>query len=128
SPDQAVYDYGTNVTLSATPAKGWRFVQWQGNLTTNKNPVQLTMNQPREVTAVFEKKSYELTINIDGQGSVDERLIEGKAKNYKYGTMVALTATPAKGWKFVEWKGAITGRENPARVTVDQPREVTAVF
>lgn len=34
TPDQPTYAHGTSVTLEATPAAGWHFVEWQGNFDT----------------------------------------------------------------------------------------------
>jgi hypothetical protein len=30
-PDQPLYDYGSSVELTATPAAGWHFVGWSGD-------------------------------------------------------------------------------------------------
>ena len=122
------YDHGTQVRLTASPAEGWQFVEWQGDVTGTENPAQITVDNPKEVTAVFEKKSYELTVNIQGEGTVAEQIIQAKSTNYEHGTTVELTANPATGYKFVEWSGAITGSENPTQITVDNPKEVTAIF
>ena len=41
---------------------------------------------------------------------------------------VSLSAEPAPGSKFVEWRGACRGSENPCLVEVDQELQVEAVF
>src|SRR5699024_10488471 len=122
------YEHGTVVELTANPAKGWTFVEWKGAVTGSDNPAQVTVGNPKEVTAVFEKKSYALTVNTQGKGAVNEKVVQSKAKDYEHGTTVELTANPADGWKFVEWKGALSGIKNPKRITVDEAKEVTAVF
>jgi len=122
------YEHGTSVKLTANPNEGWEFIEWKGDTESSENPIQITVDESKEVTAVFEKKSYSLTVNTEGEGSVSEDVVEKKSTDYKHGTIIRLTAKPAKGWNFVEWKGDTTSSENPIQITIDQPKEVTAVF
>lgn len=122
------YEHGTVVELTATPAEGYKFVEWKGDLTSTENPVQITIDEPKEVTAVFEKKSYELTINTSGDGAVSETIVAAKTKSYEHGTIVELIANASEGWLFVEWTGNLSGSENPTQITIDEAKEVTAVF
>ncbi len=119
------YESGTVVELTANPGEGYKFVEWKGDLSGTENPQQITVDNPKEVTAVFEKKSYALTINTTGSGSVT-KVPDQSA--YEHGTSVDLKAVPANGYEFVEWTGAITGTDNPVDITVDEEKEVTAVF
>jgi hypothetical protein len=47
--------YNTVVTLTATPAPGWRFFGWEGDLAGLTNPITITMDENKSVTAVFNK-------------------------------------------------------------------------
>jgi uncharacterized repeat protein (TIGR02543 family) len=55
SPPSAddTYSVGTVVTLTATPAAGYTFTGWSGDLTGTKNPTTVTMDANREVAASF---------------------------------------------------------------------------
>ena len=53
NPDQATYDYGTVVTLTAQPAAGFTLSSWGGDLSGNVNPSPITINGNRSVTATF---------------------------------------------------------------------------
>jgi hypothetical protein len=53
SPDLALYDPGTVVTLTATPASGYAFSRWDGGLTGTTNPATVAMSADRAVTAIF---------------------------------------------------------------------------
>jgi parallel beta-helix repeat protein len=44
------------------------------------------------------------------------------------GTVVSLTATPGSGWFFGSWSGDLTGSTNPASITMDTAKSVTATF
>jgi polygalacturonase len=52
------YAAGTVVTLSASPASGWSFSSWSGNLTGYANPGTLIMNGNYTVTATFDQVGY----------------------------------------------------------------------
>ena len=52
-PEQATYHYGEVVTLTAQPGTGWAFVGWSGDLIDINNPVALTMDIDRVITATF---------------------------------------------------------------------------
>lgn len=53
SPNQSVYTNGTLVTLSATPSPHWQFSGWSGDASGTANPLQITMNGNKTVTATF---------------------------------------------------------------------------
>jgi len=124
------YNSGTIVELTAVPGGEWLFVEWTGDLTGSENPKQITIDKAKTVTAVFVKKQYALTIEIEGEGSVTEKVIKaGAARNdYNSGTIVELTAVPTGDWEFVEWTGDITSTENPVQITIDGPKTVKAKF
>lgn len=47
------YISGTNVTLTATAANGWTFTGWSGSISGTTNPVVVTMNAAKNITATF---------------------------------------------------------------------------
>ncbi len=69
---------------------------------------------------------YLLTVNADpAQGSV---AADPTGPEYAPGTDVALTATAAEGWTFSHWDGDLSGSANPATITMDTHKTVSAVF
>ena len=52
-PPGGVYDYGTDVELTANADSGWVFSAWSGDLTGSANPDTITMNSDKSVTATF---------------------------------------------------------------------------
>src|SRR5699024_8912911 len=109
------YEHGTLVEVKATAAKGWTFVEWQDDVTGSENPIEITVDDPKQLTAVFQKKSYTVTVNTTGQGSITKN---PDRQEYEYGTTVDLTASPASGWNFEKWQGDTTGTDNPVQITV----------
>ena len=53
SPNESDYEPGTEVTLTATPATGMVFTGWSGDATGKANPLKVTMDQNRTVSALF---------------------------------------------------------------------------
>ena len=123
------YESGTTVQLTAVPDDEWVFVDWSGDYTGTENPIQLTMDQAMSITAKFEKVSYALAIGIEGNGTVNQEIIQAKSTtDYESGTTVQLTAVPDDEWMFFGWGGDLQGSENPATVTVNQDMNIKAKF
>lgn len=53
SPSGGIYDAGSEATITATPAQGYIFDHWSGDDTGNTNPINLTMDSNKSVTANF---------------------------------------------------------------------------
>ena len=122
------YPEGTIVELTANPADGWRFSHWEGEADTEKNPIELVIDEARDVTAVFLRRDYPLSISTEGKGTVSEEVVQSKSTDYPFETNVELTANPAKGWEFSHWQGDLSGNANPAQIEVTEAKTVTAVF
>jgi uncharacterized repeat protein (TIGR01451 family)/uncharacterized repeat protein (TIGR02543 family) len=123
-PVQPLYNHGDVVTLTADADIGWTFVSWSGGATGSDNPITITMDGDKSVTATFSQDEYNLTLNIVGSGSVHAEPVGP----YHHGDTVTLTATPDTGWTFVSWSGAATGSDNPTTITMDSDKSVTATF
>jgi hypothetical protein len=123
------YDSGTKVELTAVPAGEWVFAGWSGDFTSNDNPIQVTISSPKNIKAKFVKRKYPLTINIDGEGTVTEEIVNtGRTTEYDSGTTVRLTAQPSEGWKFEKWIGDIESTDESIEMNIVEPLGVTAIF
>lgn len=118
---------GSNVSITATPNSGYLFSSWSNGST--DNPISITVNSDQTLTANFTKRSYPLSINIIGEGTVTEEVINtGKTTDYEHGTTVRLTAVPNEGWGFTKWKGAIESKSATIDIVVNEEKEVTIEF
>jgi len=113
------------IELTAQPNTGWKFDHWEGDLSGSENTTTITVDQEKNVTAVFVKKVYSLKISTEGEGTVSK---EPSDLEYEYGTEVQLKASPASNWTFSNWQGELAGSENPKAITIDSDKAVTAVF
>lgn len=127
NPDQARYNYGSTVTLTATPAPGYIFSSWSGDATGTTNPLTVNMNSDKNITANFTAipaNMFTLTV-IANNGSV---LKVPNQATYNSGSGVVLTATPNAGYAFSSWSGDATGSINPLTVTMNANKNITANF
>lgn len=122
----AVLD-GTSVSFLAKPNGDYVFSEWSGGLSGEVNPQTVTVSSDLSVTAKFTLRSYPLSITVEGEGSVSEKVISTRT-DYSSGTVVELTATPSNGWSFDHWEGDLSGANNPAEITVSGTKSVKAVF
>jgi uncharacterized repeat protein (TIGR02543 family) len=64
SPASATYLSGTVVTLTAVPGAGWTFQGWSGDVSGQQNPVNITMNGNKTVTATFSSQAFPGNIDL----------------------------------------------------------------
>lgn len=117
--------YGTSVTVTATPASGYKFVRWEGEFTDNTNPK--TFSMPAEnisLVAKFERveenglpePTYLVTIEVKPSGA--GTVMISPSDRVRAGTQVTITAEAASGYKFTGWSGDYTSMENPFTFTM----------
>ena len=125
------YDYGTSVTIKATPKTGYHFVQWSDGNTTASRSITATANA--SYTATFAINQYTLTVktaaNNTTQGTV--KINSGTAgasasATINHGSSATITATPATGYHFVQWNDGNTTASRS--VTVTAAKTYTATF
>jgi len=119
------YDNDSEVTLAATPAAGWRFDHWQGDISGTDNSATLTIDSDKTVTAYFIPQ-YNLTIDTVGQGTTNPG---PGSHTYDEGTHVQITASPSSCvWGFNGWGGNASGSDPSITITMDSDKEITAIF
>jgi arabinoxylan arabinofuranohydrolase len=70
SPNKSNFPEGTQVTLTAVPADGWVFDGWSGDgVSGSQNPLTITMNSDRTVTAVFKRNTVDGNLVLNGDFS-----------------------------------------------------------
>lgn len=124
TPDEGEYAHKEPITLEAVPSDGWLFSRWEGDVTTEANPLVISMYKDYHVVAIFERRWYDLTLSVEGQGRISER----RARQYPSQSDVELTAIPEEGWEFTEWSEGVVGTDNPVVIRIDEAKRVTARF
>lgn len=129
SPEVGNYSLtgGTEVYIMATPAPGWFFGAWGGDLSGTMPSVLLVMDGNKNVTANFTTALFTLTVTVTGEGEV---IINPEQEHYYPGDVVELTAVASDGWRFSRWAGAKTGetQDNQALIVMESDRTIRAIF
>ena len=113
------YNHGTEVTLTATPAEGYRFVKWSDGDTNATRTITVTADVT--LIAEFAINVYTVTLNAD-----DEMGRVVGAGSYSYGETVTIVALANEHYHFVKWSD---GDENDVRViTITDNITLTAEF
>ncbi|MBQ4395742.1 MAG: hypothetical protein II825_10680 [Paludibacteraceae bacterium] len=124
------YFEGTNITLRAYPATGYKFVSWSDGNTDNPRymvmPAQNVYLDP--IVEVDDSQTPKGAIinasATEGQGSI----ADFTSGWYAEGTELTITAVAAEGYVFVQWSDGETA--NPYLLTVENGKNIsiTAVF
>ena len=96
------YNVGSNVTVKAEPANGYKFVGWKYNdkvISKEKEYTLTNLNGEYRITALFEKNRYNVCIDVSpaNAGAVDG------AGAYDPGSDAKLQAYAATGYNFKGW-------------------------
>ena len=70
-----IHNENTNVSVTASPADGFTFTGWTGDATGSTNPLTISMNGDKNITATFSRSQYALKMGVAGQGSVSQELV-----------------------------------------------------
>ena len=98
NPD-GLYEYDSNVTITAMADQHFEFVRWNGPGVSQPTSLQSTviMSDDRNVPATFKVRAYNVAITTIGQGTYSGHGV------YPYDSNVSLTATPGTGYQFGYW-------------------------
>ena len=126
SPNTGVYNKDSSVSITATPNTGYRFVTWEGDITSTSNPLSITMSGNKSIRAVFEEIPAEnvyLTISSSNGGYTNK----SSGSYTKYST-ISITATPNAGYRFVRWEGDSSSASTTISLTMNSNKNVRAIF
>lgn len=117
SPNPIIGQENTEIRTTATPATGYNFKHWRYNNSSASggysestiNPLRIIITGKRDITAVFELKSYTVTWNANG-GTVSPASTT-KTHGSTLGTLPTPTraSTAEYSYTFADWFTAATG-------------------
>lgn len=125
SPANPTNTYVSNavVNLTANPASGWTFLEWQGDAGGGSLTNSLVMTRNKSVQAIF---GTTVTNSAGGNGSV---VFNPPGFVYPYGFNLQASAVPQAGNVFVLWGNAASGNTNPLSFLVTNANtEISALF
>ncbi len=121
---------GQTITVSASPADGYKFTGWSGDATGNENPLTVTVYSNTNIIANFERIKYVLNVGVVGSGQVSQTVVSSskKGEEYNAGTVVRLNANPNSGSLFTTWSGSTSETSTEIDITINSSKSVTATF
>lgn len=135
NPDQATYDSGSVVQLTATPATGHVFSGWSGDAGGNTNPLTVTMDGNKNITANFiahdvyvsiQTNPPGLTLVLDGVEYTSSPIL-----TWKYGTTHTIAISSPQdgdpGIRYV-WNNWSDGGSSSHVITAFQDSNFVATF
>jgi YD repeat-containing protein len=114
------YALNSNVTISATPNTGYRFVEWHDGIT--QNPRTIIVTQDTTFTALFEAVDYQVLLSSN---DVSRGTLAGNG-TYAFNSVATISATANPGYRFVFWSDGNT--DNLRAITVTQDTAFVALF
>jgi len=133
SQNSHTHDAGTVVDIDATPASGWQFDDWSGDVA---NPISsfttVTMDEDKTIVANFSEillPVYTLTVTCKPSNGGDVvPAPTAWANQYEANASVTLTAIPIEGYIFSGWGGDLSENSNPATIIMNANKSVIANF
>ena len=136
TPASAMYDEGTEITLTAKRNFGYEFLRWEdgnGAILSTDEVYNHVLNENLDVTAIFgEIATYSLSTSVEGGANSymilatpDANKVDGK-NMYEVGTIVTLTAIENPVIKFTNWATGET--TNEITTTMDSDKSFTAHY
>ncbi len=89
------YAMGTTATLTATPAPGYSFASWSGDVTSTTNPITVTMTANKNVTANF---TLIPTYTISAPAGSNGAITPSGTVTVTQGNSQTFTMTPSSGY------------------------------
>jgi List-Bact-rpt repeat protein len=119
------WDEGSQVTLSAAPARGSRFVGWTGNCS-GSTDCRLTLSAGASAVAIFGPSFVAYRASVTGKGRI--ACTPTCRRRIGAGNPLALRAVPARGWRFARWSGGCVGTRVTCRPKTAAALTVHATF
>ncbi len=134
SLDTAEYVFyeGTDVTMTAvSDTTSMEFGAWGGDVADTTNPLTVTMDGDKEITATFETVVPQKTLDVEIVG-LGEVMMEPEPYadygTYDSTTVVTLVAMPLAGYEFNGWSGDMTSDQDTLTVEMNEDVSLTATF
>ena len=115
------YESGSTIKLTAEPSEGWIFKGWSGTIKSTENPIEIMIEEAKQITATFEIVQYTLTILSTEGGAVDSN-----GGVFDSSSEITITSIPDNDYIFSHWSD--DSEDNPRTITLNADLELTAHF
>ena len=122
------YEDGKDVKITATPNKGYEFINWteNGSVVTNEQNYTFTISGNRTLVANFQKKTYSVITSVD---PIEAGTTTGDGE-FLFGSVVTVTVSSNFGYEFKGWseKGKIVSKDSVYQFKIESDRNLVAKF
>ncbi len=130
------FEQEEKVVIEAEADENYEFKEWTGDIDTIKSPesriTELTMEDDYDITAEFEKKHYELSVELDDEDKGEIIRPEELNSVHEFEDEVILEVEVEDGYEFTGWSGDIETIDDPdstlAVIEITEDHEITAEF
>ncbi|MFL0081185.1 InlB B-repeat-containing protein [Tenacibaculum maritimum] len=127
SSTNGLFTNDTEVILTASPDAFHEFTAWSGAYTSTENPLNITMDTDKKITANYKKIKHTVTI-ISTHGTVT-KTPDASNNIYDDGTEITLTASPNSGYRHTGWtKGNTTHFSNSFTTKITEDVTIIANY
>ena len=119
--------YGTELTINATPAKGYELVSITAGGTDITATRKIVIKDNMTITATFAKKNFAVSLTKVGEGTISATGASN-LNSVAYGTELTINATPAKGYDLVSITAGGTDITATKKIVVKDNLTVKATF
>lgn len=138
-PIKKKFNKGDSVKIEALPNSGYKFVKWQGDISSTNSSLSFTIDRDITITAQFaavSSDSYTLTIKVSPDKSGQIRVNNGQwSDSYSEAlpkdSSVQIEAQAKSGFKFNRWSGDVPSNyitNNPLTIKLSGNYVITALF
>ena len=119
--------YGTELTIVATPADGYKLTALTANGTDILATKKLSVREDTEIKATFTKKTFAVKLTKEGEGTITATGADD-LNAVTYGTELTIVATPADGYKLTALTANGTDILATKKLSVREDTEIKATF
>ena len=125
--DLDAVDYGTELTIEATPATGYELVSLEANGVDITATKKVVVTDNLTVKATFTKKSFAVSLTKEGEGTITATGVDD-LNAVDYGTELTINATPAEGYELTELTANGRNILDSKKVVVNEDLIIKAIF
>ena len=119
--------YGTELTINATPATGYKLVSITANGTDITATKKIVVKDNMTVKATFAKKNFAVSLTKEGEGTISATGAND-LNAVAYGTELTINATPAAGYELVSITANGTDITATKKIVVTDNMPIKATF
>ena len=125
--DLTAVPYGTELTIEAPPAAGYKLTALTANGTDILATKKLSVREDTEIKATFAEETFAVKLTKEGEGTLTATGADD-LNAVPYGTELTIVATPAEGYKLTALTANGTDILATKKVVIKGATEVKATF